>query len=111
MGSIAYDNATSPQVSYQEIISESTYPVLSYFLNCLRDNDSSEADIFSKVKSLVGEAPRPVNTDELPSIPDESILVEADYINLINLGPSGKNKKIDGSPTVSLSHHKSPMPS
>lgn len=108
MGSISYetDTGASPQVPFGELISESTLPLLSYFRECLRQGSdvAAETEIFSQIKAGIGKDPRPFDTDnltDLPEIPDESLLVEADYINLINFGPSGDKKKIDDSPTVS----------
>ncbi|KAI8624238.1 hypothetical protein F5Y19DRAFT_324770 [Xylariaceae sp. FL1651] len=77
-----------------EIHSETTLPLLSYFVN-RRRTDLTAVQDFQDVKSHIGKADRP--------IPDESEQLEETLINLIDNGP-GKNpgEKIPGSPTVTI---------
>jgi hypothetical protein len=89
------------QLLSDELHSERTLPLLSYFVQYRQSNKSATA-IFHEVKSLVGTAARPI-PDELP---DESEPLAASLINLIDNGPGkSPHDKIPGSPTVS-SHPK-----
>lgn len=79
----------------QEIRSESTLPLLSWLLRTEQDSEKSPTRIFHEVKAGVGIDTRPIPDD----FPDESELVEAEMLNLINKGP-GDGKPIQGSPKV-----------
>ncbi|KAH6659236.1 hypothetical protein BKA67DRAFT_509745 [Truncatella angustata] len=86
------------QLLSDELHSERTLPLLSYFVQYRQSNKSATA-IFHEVKSLVGTAARPI-PDELP---DESEPLAASLINLIDNGPGkSPHDKIPGSPTVTI---------
>lgn len=79
----------------KDIHSESTLPLLNYFVGC-RQSEDPQSEIFNRVKSLVGEQDRPIPAER--ELPDESAQLETTLINLINNGPG---KKPPGKPTVS----------
>lgn len=77
----------------EELHSESTLPLLSYFVGC-RQRDDSATQVFTDVKAQIGKAERP--------IPDESEQLADALLKLIEEGPGGDRKKrVEGSPKVS----------
>lgn len=92
-------SSAEAQYFAQEIRSESTLPLLSWLLRTEQDSKKSPTRIFHEVKAGVGKDERPIPDEEFP---DESELVEADMLNLINIGP-GDGKPIQGSPKVARS--------
>jgi hypothetical protein len=81
-----------------EIHSESTLPLLSYFIACKKHNQNGSRTLFQKVKSKIGVADRP--------IPDESEQLQDVLLALMKDGPGKHGEKIPGCPTVSeLSNH------
>lgn len=79
-----------------EIHSESTLPLLSFLLRERPDTAKRATQLFHEVIRGIGEDKRP--------IPDESVQVEPAMIELMDNGPSGKNTKIPGEPTVRKYH-------
>lgn len=81
-----------------EIHSESTLPLLSYFIACKKHKQNGSRTLFQKVKSKIGVADRP--------IPDESEQLQDVLLALIKDGPGKDGEKIPGCPKVSeLSNH------
>lgn len=76
-----------------EIHSESTLPLLSYFLKCKENNQSGSRTLFQKVKADIGKAERP--------IPDESEQLQDVLLALIKDGPGNPGEKLPWTPSVS----------
>lgn len=77
----------------EELHSESTLPLLSYFVAC-RQRDDSATQVFTDIKAQIGKADRP--------IPDESEQLADSLLKLIEEGPGGdKKKRVEGNPKVS----------
>lgn len=76
-----------------EIHSESTLPLLSYFIECKKHKQNGSRRLFQKVKSEIGDAERP--------IPDESEQLQDVLLALMKDGPGKPGEKIPGFPTVS----------
>ncbi|RKK67155.1 hypothetical protein BFJ69_g14756 [Fusarium oxysporum] len=77
-----------------EIHSESTLPLLSYFIACKKHNQNGSRTLFQKVKSRIGVADRP--------IPDESEQLQDVLLALMKDGPGKHGEKIPGCPTVTI---------
>ncbi|KAJ4125763.1 hypothetical protein NW765_001537 [Fusarium oxysporum] len=77
-----------------EIHSESTLPLLSYFIACKKHNQNGSRTLFQKVKSKIGVADRP--------IPDESEQLQDVLLALMKDGPGKHGEKIPGCPTVTI---------
>jgi hypothetical protein len=76
-----------------EIHSESTLPLLSYFIACREHKKNGSRTLFQEVKSKIGDADRP--------IPDESEQLQDVLLALMKDGPGKPGEKIPGCPTVS----------
>ena len=86
------DSALSASFLKHEIHSESTFPLLSYFLrsrSCKNSKDATKC--FHEVIAGIGKDRR--------VIPDESVQLEKVLLELIAKGP-GNGKKIPGNPKV-----------
>ncbi|KAF5963994.1 putative amino-acid oxidase YobN [Fusarium bulbicola] len=77
-----------------EIHSESTLPLLSYFIACKKHNQNGSRTLFQKVKSKIGVADRP--------IPDESEQLQDVLLALVKDGPGKPGQELPGCPTVTI---------
>ncbi|WZH41912.1 Amino_oxidase domain-containing protein [Fusarium acuminatum] len=78
----------------REIHSESTLPLLSYFLKCKENNQSGSRTLFQEVKADIGKAERP--------IPDESEQLQDVLLALIKDGPGKPGEKLPWTPSVTI---------
>lgn len=85
-----------------EIHSESTIPLLQYFIKCKEEDRTGSEELFHQVKGKIGHRDR--------EIPDEAVQLQRVLLSLIANGPRKDGEKLDGSPTVSAHLRSSTQP-
>ncbi|CCT63228.1 uncharacterized protein FFUJ_00146 [Fusarium fujikuroi IMI 58289] len=77
-----------------EIHSESTIPLLQYFIKCKEEDRTGSEELFHQVKGKIGHRDR--------EIPDEAVQLQQVLLSLIANGPRKDGEKLDGTPTVTI---------
>ncbi|KAF5690637.1 amino-acid oxidase [Fusarium denticulatum] len=79
-----------------EIHSESTIPLLQYFIKCKEHDGTGSEKLFHGIKGSIGHH---VSDRE---IPDEAVQLQDILLSLIANGPRKGDEKLSGSPTVTI---------
>ncbi|KAF5675770.1 amino-acid oxidase [Fusarium heterosporum] len=90
----AFSNLDRQEFLTHEVHSQSTIPLLQYFLECRKDDGDGSEKIFHQVKGSIGKPDR--------QIPDEAVQLERALLLLMANGPSKPGEKLPGSPTVTI---------
>ncbi|KAG5802470.1 hypothetical protein H9Q74_009535 [Fusarium xylarioides] len=89
-------NLDRHQFLTREIHSESTIPLIQYFIECKENDGTGSEKLFHRVKGSIGHHVRD------REIPDEAVQLQDILLSLIANGPSKGDEKLSGSPTVTI---------
>ncbi|KAF5713145.1 amino-acid oxidase [Fusarium globosum] len=89
-----YYNLDRLEFLTHEIHSESTIPLIQYFIECKEDDGTGSEKLFHRVKGKIGHRDR--------EIPDEAVQLQDIFLSLIANGLRKGDEKLNGKPTVTI---------